>query len=49
MVRPESDSEEENEKNDLLREHVKVVDAFDEILNELENVRLCLCITWTSK
>ena len=42
MVRPESDSEEENEKNDLLREHVKVVDAFDEILNELENVRISM-------
>lgn len=36
------DSEDETVQNDLLKEHVKVVDAFDEILNELENVRIAL-------
>ena len=42
IIRSESDSEEESVQNDLLKEHVKVVDAFDEILNELENVRISL-------
>ena len=37
-----NDSEDETVQNDLLNEHVKDVDAFDEILNELENVRISL-------
>ena len=42
IIRNDSDSEDETVQNDLLKEHVKVVDAFDEILNELENVRISL-------